>query len=117
VLSFINEGKTTVISTDNRVLHSLGPGRLLTVASYLQRECDRQSKRILAEFSKCRHLEKIVQQVNEYMRTSNIYSRPADKLDPKELDLLLGELTIMQSRAELYVRFVRRRVMVSQVDV
>jgi hypothetical protein len=59
-------------------------------------------------------LEKIVQQVNEYMRASNVYSKPTDKLDPKELDLLLGELTIMHSRAELYVRFIRRRVMVSQ---
>lgn len=83
------------------------------VASYLQRECDRQSKRILAEFSKHRNLEKIVQQVNEYVRSSNSYSKPTDKLDPKKLDLLLGELTIMHSRAELYVRFVRRRVMVN----
>lgn len=55
-----------------------------------------------------------MQQVNEYMRTNNVYSKPTDKLDPKELDLLLGELTIMHSRAELYVRFIRRRVMVSQ---
>jgi hypothetical protein len=86
------------------------------VASYLQRECDRQSKRILAEFSKHRHLEKIVQQVNEYVRSSNVYNKPVDKLDPKELDLLLGELTIMHSRAELYVRFIRRRVMVIKED-
>ena len=69
----------------------------------------------MAEFSKYRHLEKIVQQVNEYMRSSNVYSKQTDKLDPKELDLLLGELTIMHSRAELYVRFIRRRVMVSRV--
>jgi len=69
----------------------------------------------VAEFSKYRHLEKIVQQVNEYMRSSNVFSKQTDKLDPKELDLLLGELTIMHSRAELYVRFIRRRVMVSHV--
>ena len=69
----------------------------------------------MAEFSRYRHLEKIVQQVNEYMRSSNVYSKQTDKLDPKELDLLLGELTIMHSRAELYVRFIRRRVMVSHV--
>lgn len=103
------------MTIQNLVLSSAGPGQLLTVASYLQRECDRQSKRIVAEFSKYRHLEKIVQQVNEYMRSSNVYSKQTDKLDPKELDLLLGELTIMHSRAELYVRFIRRRVMVSHV--
>jgi hypothetical protein len=113
VYLFSSEGVDVVISTHIYVLYSSGPGRLLMVASYLQRECDRQSKRILAEFSKCRNLEKIVQQVNEYMRGSNAYSKPADKLDPKTLDLLLGEHTIMHSRAELYVRFVRRRVMVN----
>ena len=32
--------------------------------------------------------------------------------DPRELDPLLGELTILHARTELYVRFVRRRVMV-----
>jgi hypothetical protein len=99
----------------NLVLYCAGPGRLLTVASYLQRECDRQSKRIVAEFSKYRHLEKIVQQVKEYVRSSNVYNKQTDRLDPKELDLLLGELTIMHSRAELYVRFIRRRIMVSHV--
>jgi hypothetical protein len=104
---------TFVILTHIGILNSSGPGRLLMVASYLQRECDRQSKRILAEFSKYRNLEKIVQQVNEHVRSSNSYSKPTDKLDPKKLDLLLGELTIMHSRAELYVRFVRRRVMVN----
>jgi hypothetical protein len=109
---FSSEDMTVVISTHIHILYSSGPGRLLMVASYLQRECDRQSKRILAEFSKCRNLEKIAQQVNEYVRSSNAYSKPTDKLDPKTLDLLLGELTIMHSRAELYVRFVRRRVMV-----
>ena len=112
---FSIEDSVCVMTIQNLVLYSAGPGQLLTVASYLQRECDRQSKRIVAEFSKYRHLEKIVQQVNEYMRSSNVYSKQTDKLDPKELDLLLGELTIMHSRAELYVRFIRRRVMVSRV--
>ncbi|XP_021935308.1 conserved oligomeric Golgi complex subunit 4 isoform X2 [Zootermopsis nevadensis] len=111
-ITLLFEGIARVIEIHQPLIETYyGPGRLLTVASYLQRECDRQSKRILAEFSKCRHLEKIVQQVNEYMRTNNVYSKPTDKLDPKELDLLLGELTIMHSRAELYVRFIRRRVM------
>ena len=40
-------------------------------------------------------------------------SAGAAALDPRELDPLLGELTILHARTELYVRFVRRRVMVS----
>jgi hypothetical protein len=111
-LTLLFEGIARVIEIHHPLIETYyGPGQLLTVASYLQRECDRQSKRIVAEFSKYRHLEKIVQQVNEYMRSSNVFSKQTDKLDPKELDLLLGELTIMHSRAELYVRFIRRRVM------
>jgi hypothetical protein len=112
---FSIEKKVCYDNPKSLALYSAGPGQLLTVASYLQRECDRQSKRIVAEFSKYRRLEKIVQQVNEYMRSCNVYSKQTDKLDPKELDLLLGELTIMHSRAELYVRFIRRRVMVSHL--
>lgn len=33
--------------------------------------------------------------------------------DPRDLDPLLGELAIAHSRAELYMRFVRRRITVS----
>ena len=91
-----------------------GPGRLLTVATCLQRECDQESKRVLSEFSKHRRLDSIKQQVDEYSR---LYSRPVEKLDPKELDLLLGELTIMHSRSELYVRFIKRRVMVTCIHI
>ena len=34
------------------------------------------------------------------------------RIDPKELDPLLAEVTLLNARAELYTRFVRRRVMV-----
>lgn len=45
--------------------------------------------------------------VNEYLRKPS-----SERLDPKELDLRLGEITIMHSRAELYIRFLKRRVKV-----
>lgn len=37
----------------------------------------------------------------------------ADQPDPRDLDTLLGELTLINARAELYLRFIRRRVAVS----
>lgn len=37
----------------------------------------------------------------------------ADQPDPRDLDTLLGELTLINARAELYLRFIRRRVSVS----
>jgi len=50
--------------------------------------------------------------INEYLRKPS-----PERLDPKELDLLLGEITIMHSRAELYIRFLKRRVKVKSLII
>lgn len=57
---------------------------------------------------KHRSIVKKVQMINDYLRKQG-----GEKADPKELDLLLGEITIMHARAELYIRFLRRRISVS----
>lgn len=57
---------------------------------------------------KHRNISKKIQMINDYVRKPN-----SERTDPKELDLLLGEITIMHSRAELYIRFLRRRVKVN----
>lgn len=36
-----------------------------------------------------------------------------EKLDPRTLDVVLTEITLLSSRTELYLRFIRRRVSVS----
>lgn len=69
---------------------------------------NRQVKKIIAEFMKHRSISKKVQIVNDYVRKPS-----SERADPKEFDLLLGEITIMHSRAELYIRFLKRRVKVS----
>jgi len=50
--------------------------------------------------------------INEYLRKPS-----PERIDPKELDLLLGEITIMHSRAELYIRFLKRRVKVKSLII
>lgn len=35
------------------------------------------------------------------------------RIDPKEIDVLLAEITLLNTRAELYLRFLRRRIFVS----
>jgi len=70
---------------------------------------NRQIKKIITVFTKQRNISKNVQMINEYLRKSN-----PERIDPKELDLLLGEITIMHSRAELYIRFLKRRVKVKR---
>lgn len=69
---------------------------------------NRQAKKIIAEFMKHRCISKKIQMVNDHLRKPS-----SERVDPKEFDLLLGEITIMHSRAELYIRFLRRRVKVS----
>lgn len=77
----------------------------------LQQECDKQSVLILTEFKKQRMLERRVSMINEIER-SNSQTTASGVVDPKEIDLLLGEITIMHSRYHLYLRFIRRRVTV-----
>lgn len=69
---------------------------------------NRQVKKIITEFMKHRSISKKVQIVNDHVRKPS-----SERADPKEFDLLLGEITIMHSRAELYIRFLKRRVKVS----
>ena len=35
------------------------------------------------------------------------------KISPKDLDHVLSEMTLLEARAEMYYKFVRKRVMVS----
>ena len=51
---------------------------------------NRQVKKIIAEFMKHRCISKKVQIVNDYVRKPS-----SERADPKEFDLLLGEITIM----------------------
>lgn len=68
----------------------------------------RQVKKIIAEFMKQRNIPQKIQLINECLKKQS-----SERTDPKELDLLLGELTLMHARAELYIRFLKRRAKVS----
>ncbi|XP_035731980.1 conserved oligomeric Golgi complex subunit 4-like [Vespa mandarinia] len=105
-MTLLFEGIARIVEVHQPIIETYyGPGRLLMTVSILQKECDRQVKKIVVEFMKHRNISKKVQMINDYVRKPN-----SERTDPKELDLLLGEITIMHSRAELYIRFLRRRV-------
>lgn len=138
-ITLLFEGIARIVEIHQPIIETYyGPGRLLMTISILQKECDRyiistniykklyiflkitciifyviyikfrQVKKIIAEFMKHRYISKKVQIVNEHVRKPN-----SEKANPKDFDLLLGEITIMHSRAELYIRFLKRRVKVS----
>lgn len=105
-MTLLFEGIARIVEVHQPIIETYyGPGRLLTSITILQKECDRQIKKIVAEFMKHRNISKKVQTINDYLRKQG-----GEKADPKELDLLLGEITIMHARSELYIRFLRRRI-------
>ncbi|CAL1534730.1 unnamed protein product [Lymnaea stagnalis] len=83
-----------------------GPGRLFPLLSILQKECDRQSRKIFENFKTHRDYSGKVRRVQQNLST---VKTSMDKLDPKELDVLLSEMVLLSSRSELYLRFMRRR--------
>ncbi|XP_051154343.1 conserved oligomeric Golgi complex subunit 4 isoform X1 [Leptopilina boulardi] len=105
-ITLLFEGIARIVEIHQPIIETYyGPGRLFTSITILQKECDRQIKKIIAEFMKHRNISKKVQTINDYLRKQG-----GEKADPKELDLLLGEITIMHARSELYIRFLRRRI-------
>lgn len=116
VLTLLFEGLARVVDVHQPLIETYyGPGRLLSAITILQKECDIQMKRVLLEFNKIRQVEKKISQITELMRMSSTSSfSKLEKIDPKDLDILIAEITMMHSRAELYIKFIRRKITVSK---
>lgn len=104
-----------------------GHGYLLDMARILQLECDAEVRMCVLEFNKNRQIQRKVSQINEYIKNGNSSSgvgsrgkghlrnasgSSLEKLNPKDIDALINEVTLLHSRAEMYNKFIRRRVMV-----
>lgn len=98
-----------------------GHGHLIKMVKLLQLECDEEARKLVQEFNKQRLVNRKVNQINDFMKSQTgsasgtlghlrKTSGSTDKLNAKDIDALIAEVTIMHSRAELYVRFIRRRV-------
>lgn len=122
-LTSLLENFARVFKVNQPIIESCyGTGYLLNMYEILQVECDKEVRNLILEFNKNRQIAKRVAQINEYMKsdggvTLGHFRKPSggsvDKLNPKDIDSLIGEITIMHSRAELYFRFMKRRVVVS----
>lgn len=116
VLTLLFEGLARVVDVHQPLIETFyGPGHLLSAISILQKECDVQTKRILLEFNKIRQVDKKISQITELQRMTTSSFSKLDKIDPKDLDTLVGEIAIMHSRMELYIKFIRRKVTVRLV--
>uniref|UniRef100_H2VA37 Conserved oligomeric Golgi complex subunit 4 n=1 Tax=Takifugu rubripes TaxID=31033 RepID=H2VA37_TAKRU len=107
-LTLLLEGIARVIETHQPIVETYyGPGHLYTLITHLQQECDQQANKIVDKFIQQRGYHNKFQIV----QSSMMRSMPAEKMEPRELDPVLTEVTLMNARAELYLRFLRRRIL------
>ncbi|XP_067853743.1 conserved oligomeric Golgi complex subunit 4 [Heptranchias perlo] len=106
-LTLLFEGIARIVETHQPIVETYyGPGRLYTLIKYLQVECDQQAEKVVDKFIQQRDYHRKFQRVqNSMMRSSTM-----DKIEPRELDTILAEVTLMNARAELYLRFIKRRI-------
>ncbi|XP_047220119.1 conserved oligomeric Golgi complex subunit 4 [Girardinichthys multiradiatus] len=107
-LTLLLEGIARVVETHQPIVETYyGPGHLYTLITHLQQECDRQAQKIVDKFAQQRGYHSKFQIV----QSSMMKSIPGERIEPRELDPVLAEVTLMNARAELYLRFLRRRIM------
>uniref|UniRef100_UPI00398E7DF9 conserved oligomeric Golgi complex subunit 4 isoform X2 n=1 Tax=Pristiophorus japonicus TaxID=55135 RepID=UPI00398E7DF9 len=106
-LTLLFEGIARIVETHQPIVETYyGPGRLYTLIKYLQVECDQQAEKVVDKFIQQRDYHRKFQRVqNSMMRSLTM-----DKIEPRELDTILAEVTLMNARAELYLRFIKRRI-------
>ncbi|XP_008061502.1 conserved oligomeric Golgi complex subunit 4 isoform X2 [Carlito syrichta] len=106
-LTLLFEGIARIVETHQPIVETYyGPGRLYTLIKYLQVECDRQVEKVVDKFIKQRDYHQQFRHVqNNLMRNS-----ATEKIEPRELDPILTEVTLMNARSELYLRFLRKRI-------
>uniref|UniRef100_UPI00358F591B conserved oligomeric Golgi complex subunit 4 n=1 Tax=Myxine glutinosa TaxID=7769 RepID=UPI00358F591B len=106
-LTILFEGVARVVEAQQPVVETYyGPGQLPALLAQLQPEVDRQARRVLDGFAARRDVQRKFQLVQSSLLRGNA----GDKMEPRKLDSLLAELTLMNARSELYLRFLRRRV-------
>ncbi|XP_078105725.1 conserved oligomeric Golgi complex subunit 4 isoform X2 [Sander vitreus] len=107
-LTLLLEGIARVVETHQPIVETYyGPGHLYTLITHLQQECDRQAQKIVDKFIQHRGYHNKFQ----VAQSSMMKSVPGEGIEPRELDPVLTEVTLMNARAELYLRFLRRRML------
>ncbi|KAM7058959.1 conserved oligomeric Golgi complex subunit 4 isoform 1-T3 [Molossus nigricans] len=100
------EGIARIVETHQPIVETYyGPGRLYTLIKYLQVECDRQVEKVVDKFIKQRNYHQQFRHVQNNLRNS-----ATEKIEPRELDPILTEVTLMNARSELYLSFLRKRI-------
>ncbi|KPP74016.1 conserved oligomeric Golgi complex subunit 4-like [Scleropages formosus] len=105
-LTLLLEGIARIVETHQPIVETYyGPGHLYTLIRHLQVECDQQAEKIVEKFIQQRDYHNKFQ----IIQSSMMRSTSTEKIEPRDLDPVLMEVTLMNARAELYLRFLRRQ--------
>lgn len=117
-LAALYESIARLIDTHQPLIETYyGPGHLMVVVNVIQKECDSISRRILEEFrdeSNLQYVARIVKSSTLQISgpsNMNIANRlTLSKLDPRGIDNILNEITMILSRSEVYLKFIVQRL-------
>ena len=93
---------------------SYGYGHMFLFVKNIQKECDKQSVRILNKFKETRQLNHIIRTIksmNSFSRNQMSGQKTEERIDPRDLDELLTEITLISARSELYKNFLNKSIM------
>lgn len=110
-LTMIFEGIARLVELHQPIINNCyGQDKLLDLIEIIGPECDKQTGRVLDAFMQKRQFEDKARQLSNLLRNQANLASQADRVDAIELDVLLSEVTLMHTRAELFWRFLRRRL-------
>ncbi|XP_076448808.1 conserved oligomeric Golgi complex subunit 4-like [Babylonia areolata] len=110
-VTLLFEGIARVVEIHQPLVETYyGPGQLFPMLQILQKECDRQTRKILENFKSRRQYDKLVKQVQQSVMLQQKQTA-GERMDPRHLDVVLSEVALISARAELYSRFMRRRAL------
>lgn len=109
VLTMLFESTARLIEDSYPLVETYyGPGNLMKLISPVQEECDRRARSVVNNFLQARAIMEHVSSINN--RAVRADGLVAQELDPRTLDPVLEEMCLMNARAELYSRFLQRKV-------
>jgi hypothetical protein len=103
---------------------SYGYGNMFAFIRKIQTECDAQSVKIVNKFKETRNIAHVFRDVqtsiaSNYLNSNNTSSSSTstagqkfveEKIDPRDLDELLTEITLISARSELYKNFLLKSI-------
>ena len=86
-----------------------GPGNLIHVVTFLQKECDRHSKSIVRDFKNEKNFTLLISSISKILK--NPANQNLSKIDPKEIDKHLIDVMYVINRSQTYLNFITNRLL------